>query len=183
MPEISVNDPRSAMNGSAVRTRLIWPIAFEAKDFAHCSSVACSSGAGKTSPAAHATASKALARSKRARRLFASVRSASRSAPARGSAHLVTARLKSRFDRGADGADSEQNDPHGFLLMPLVRRAASSPATPPSSARVRRLRGRQRSARAGSPPARSPDRAASSERGPQSAMMAGAGSMTAASRG
>jgi hypothetical protein len=40
---------------------------------------------------------------------------------ARDCAHIVTARLEGRFHRGADSTDPEENDPHGFLLMLLVR--------------------------------------------------------------
>ena len=59
----------SAMNGSAVRTRLIWPIPLDLIEFAHCSSVVCSKGPGNTSPAAFATASKGPMLVKRAFRL------------------------------------------------------------------------------------------------------------------
>jgi hypothetical protein len=51
--KISVrSEPLSAMKGSAARTKLIWPMPLALIELAHCSSVVCSRGAGKTSPAA-----------------------------------------------------------------------------------------------------------------------------------
>ena len=60
----------SAMNGSAARTTLIWLMPLYLIELAHCPSVVCSRGAGKTSPAAHATASNGLTLLKSAFRLF-----------------------------------------------------------------------------------------------------------------
>src|ERR1700694_5116875 len=49
-PDTNVNDPLSAMKGSAARTRLIWPIPLNLIEFAHCSSVLSSRAPKDTSP-------------------------------------------------------------------------------------------------------------------------------------
>src|SRR6202163_3915637 len=51
-PDTNVNDPLSAMKGSAARTRLIWPIPLNLIEFAPCSSVLSSRAPKDTSPAA-----------------------------------------------------------------------------------------------------------------------------------
>ena len=62
-PDTSVNDFLSAINGSAARTSLIWPVPLDLIEFAL---VLCSRGARNTSPAAFATALKDPMRLKRA---------------------------------------------------------------------------------------------------------------------
>jgi hypothetical protein len=49
-PDTNVNNPLSAMKGSAARTRLIWPIPLNLMEFTHCSSVLASRDPMDTPP-------------------------------------------------------------------------------------------------------------------------------------
>ena len=116
-PEMSVNEPRSAMCGSAARTRFIWPMPFPAMDFAHCSSVTCSNGPGKTSPAAFATASNGPMPANSFLRLAGS--EVSRLVVPGFSAHrdnAVPSLRQELLDRRSDRSSSKDDNSHAYLL-------------------------------------------------------------------